>query len=209
MFSSRPRGETDTNNTRLVSPRGQLMILLKKCELSSGDQPFKFLKINIFLLNLLFSIKMHALFAYNTYGNQTRLHFKWGTYSLCSLMIFKEPGQRPSFCRPPPENEQLGIWSFPWPISHSLLPTPARSAATGPERRRQIDVAFISYLELQRLSFLSIDEKTVAVVCLLVQPLTAHTQPEFAQDISESQDCLSELGNRSYSAWEQKSNDFL
>lgn len=76
MFSSRPRGETDTNNTLLVSPGGQLMILLKKCELSSGDQPFKFLKINIFLLNLLFSIKTHALFAYSTYGNQTRLHFK-------------------------------------------------------------------------------------------------------------------------------------
>lgn len=98
-------------------------------------------------------------------------------------MIFKETGH-PLRTR----NWEFGVSHGQY---HTAFYPPRDSAATGPERRRQVDVAFISYLELQRLSFLSIDEKTVAVVCLLVQPLTA-------QDISESQDCLSEVGNRSY-----------
>ena len=87
---------------------------------------------------------------------------------------------------------------LPRPGLEPTSPALAGRLSTTAPPGKPIDVAFISYLESQRLSFLSIDEKTVAVVCLLVQPLTAHTQPEFARDISESQDCLSEVENRSY-----------
>lgn len=68
-----------------------------------------------------------------------------------------------------------------------LCLTPAGSAATVPREDGKIDIAsIISSLELQRLLLLSVDEKTATVACLLVQPLTAHTQPEFPQDIPES-----------------------
>lgn len=117
-------------------------------------------------------------------------------------MTIKEPGPRLFFCRQPPKEEPLGAGAFPMVDIMLLLSHPQQAQQPlYPREDGKIDIAsIISSLELQRLSLLSVDEKTATVACLLVQPLTAHTQPEFPQDIPESQDYPLEVENRSYGA---------